>query len=69
MKGVRRRGDAYFVDFYSNDRRIRKVVGKNRKMAEAILHKYKAEVVEGKFLDGNPLAIVQLARNNNKMRE
>ena len=51
MKGLRRRGDVYFVDFYSNSRRIRKVVGKNKKMAEAILHKYKAEVVEGKFLD------------------
>ena len=39
MKGLRRRGDVYFVDFYSNSRRIRKVVGKNKKMAEAILHK------------------------------
>ena len=51
MKGVRRRGGTYFVDFYSNGRRTRKVVGNNRKTAEAVLHKYKAEVVEGKFLD------------------
>lgn len=51
MDGVRKRGDVYFVDFYSNGRRIRKVVGTNRKTAEAYLCKCKAEIAEGRFLD------------------
>ena len=51
MKGVRQRGNVYFVDFYANGRRIRKVTGTNKKTAEAYLCKCKAEIAEGKFLD------------------
>lgn len=51
IKGVRKRGDVYFVDFYSNGRRIRKIVGNNIKLAQSYLCKCKGEVAEGRFLN------------------
>lgn len=49
--GIYRRQRKYYIDYYSNGRRVREAVGESRKLAEIILKKRKVEIAEGKHLD------------------
>ena len=46
-----KRGDNYWIDFYFEGRRKRKMVGPNLRLAELALQKQKVTIAEGKFLD------------------
>ena len=50
--GVRqyKSGD-YYLDYRFNGRRVREIVGPNKKLADTIWHKRHAEMAENKFLD------------------
>lgn len=47
----KRRSGKWAIDFCINGRRIREVIGLEKKTAEAALHKRLTEIVENKFLD------------------
>jgi len=50
--GVRQyKSGKYYLDYRVNGRRIREVVGSNRRLAESVWHKREIEIVENKFLD------------------
>ncbi len=51
MKGIRKRGNSYFIDYYYNGRRYREAIGTNYKLAEIVLKKRQTEITEGRFLD------------------
>lgn len=49
--GIRKRGAAYFLDYYVNGRRVREAVGTSKKQAENILSKRKTDIIENKYFD------------------
>jgi integrase len=51
MRGVFRRGRIWYISYYANGRRCKEAYGENKKAAEAALHKRKADIAEGRFLD------------------
>ncbi len=51
MKGVFKRGNTYYIDYYLQGARIQKAIGPDKKLAEAVLQKRKLEIREGKYLD------------------
>jgi integrase len=52
MKGIYRRGNTYWIDYFYRGRRIRESAEtSNKKLAEDILAKRKVQIAEGKFLD------------------
>ncbi len=51
MKGIYKRGNVYYIDYYLEGKRIQKAVSTDRKLAEAVLQKRKVEIAEGKHLD------------------
>lgn len=51
MKGVFKRGRIWYISYYANGRRCKEAYGENKKAAEMALHKRKAEIAEGRFLD------------------
>ena len=46
-----KRGDNYWIDFYFEGRRKRKMVEPNLRMAQLAIQKIKVSIAEGKFLD------------------
>ena len=48
------RNKVWYVDFCANGRRHRFAAGTNKNLAEDVLQKKIAEVIEGKFLDRKP---------------
>lgn len=50
VRQYKKSGD-YYLDYRANGRRIREIVGPNKKLAESIWHKRQAEIAENKFLD------------------
>jgi len=42
---------SWYIDYYVEGRRRRELIGPNKKLAQSVLHKRKAEIAEGKFLD------------------
>lgn len=51
MGKIRKRNGKFFIDYYANGRRIRKVVDGSHSLAEIVLKKREVEVAEGKHLD------------------
>jgi len=51
VKGVRKRGSKYFIDYRADGKRVREVVGTSKKQAELLLSKRKVEVVENRHFD------------------
>ena len=51
MKGVRKRGKVYFIDYRAGGQRVREVVGTSKKQAELVLSKRKVEIVENRYFD------------------
>ena len=49
--GILKRKDVYYIDYNYMGKRIREAVSESKKIAEAVLHKRKTEIAEGKFLD------------------
>ena len=49
--GIRKRGNAYILDYYVNGRRVREAVGTSRKQAESILSKRRTDIIENKYFD------------------
>jgi integrase len=49
--GVYRRGKNWYIDFYTQGRRVREKVGPNKKLTEKVLNKVKTEVIENRYLD------------------
>ena len=49
--GIRQRDGKYYIDFYANGRRVREIVGPNKRLADLALQKKRVEVAEGRFLD------------------
>ena len=48
---IYKRGKVWYIGYSAGGRWMREAIGENRKLAEAVLGKRKAEVREGKFLD------------------
>lgn len=51
MKGIRKRGKKFFVDYRAGGHRVREVVGTSKKQAELVLSKRKVEVVENRYFN------------------
>lgn len=51
MRGIFKRGRIWYISYYANGRRYKEAYGENKKAAEMALHKRKAEIAEGRFLD------------------
>jgi integrase len=49
--GIRKRGNAYVLDYYVNGRRVRETIGTSKKQAENILSKRKTDIIENKYFD------------------
>src|SRR4030042_1782375 len=49
--GIRKRGNAYVLDFYVDGRRVRETIGTSKKQAENILSKRKTDIIENKYFD------------------
>lgn len=49
--GIYKRKSIYYIDYTCRGRRIREAVGESKKLAEAVLHKRKTEVIEDKFFN------------------
>ena len=50
-KGIFRRGNYYYIDYYAHGKRVRERVGDNKTVAKAALNKRKTQIIEGKFLE------------------
>jgi integrase len=48
---VIKRGNIWYIDYYCGGKRYREAIGQNRKVAESVLAKRKADIAEGRFLD------------------
>ena len=48
--GVFTKQGVYWIDYYVNSQRKRERIGPEKRLAEAVLKKRKAEIAEGKFL-------------------
>ena len=49
--GIYKREKNWYIDYYAYGKRIREVIGPDRKLAEAVLAKRKIAVAENRFLD------------------
>lgn len=46
-----KRGENYGVDFFDKGRRKRRIIGPNKKQADAVLAKIRSQIVEGAYFD------------------
>lgn len=51
IKGVYKKGENFYIDYYANGRRKREMIGPSVKIAELALKKRKIQIAEGRFLD------------------
>ncbi|MCF7875357.1 MAG: site-specific integrase [Candidatus Omnitrophica bacterium] len=51
MGTLRKRNNNWYIDYRAYGKRYKECIGRNKKLAQEVLHKRMVEVAEGKFLD------------------